>query len=129
MTVKHIDASSGFMRSEPFGLRLITSNRQYPSSAKDTTICNNWLLSLPQISELISQLTPLSGEDWHHLFEHLPCQVVGELDQDGVSYSFSINGGSWSTVTSKDTTIYFGDVTGRFKSSFITAAWNPEEEK
>ncbi len=95
----------------------------------DTTQCDNWLLTIPQVDELLGQLEPISGEDWHHLFEHLPCQIFGQVDQRGVSYCFSINGGSWATVTSHDTTLYFGDLKGEYKNLFLRTAWNPDQEK
>ena len=92
-------------------------------------MCHNWLLTAPQLQELIYKLDPISGEDWHHLFEHLPCQIIGEIDQNGAPYCFAANGGSWVSISSSDTTLYFGDLQGRFRERFIRTAWNPEQEK
>lgn len=118
-----------FDQSEPFAVRFITSNSAYPSSSGDTSLCDNWLLTIPQLDELLGKLEPIPGEDWHHLFEHLPCQIIGQVDQHGTSYCFAVNGGSWAAISSFDTTVYFGDRKGRFRDLFIHTAWNPEQEQ
>lgn len=129
MEAKKSTVAHSFNQSAPFGFRFITSNTTYPSSSTDTSLCNNWLLTVPQLYQLIGTLEPISGEDWHHLFDHLPCQIIGEIDQNGASFCFVVNGGSWVSVTSADTSVYFGDLNGRFKDLFIRNAWNPDQEK
>ena len=81
----------------------------YPSSETDTTICGNWELTKTEIKTIIQDSKFINGIDWHHLFEHLPCQVIGVISQHGQKFNMAINGGAWLTISSADTTLIMGD--------------------
>ncbi|MBK8228603.1 MAG: hypothetical protein IPK70_15690 [Flavobacteriales bacterium] len=117
-----------FSQADPIGIRFITSKATYPSSLTDTTMCHNWLLTAPQLQELIYKLDPSRG-GLAPLVRTSTLSIIGEIDQNGAPYCFAANGGSWVSISSSDTTLYFGDLQGRFRERFIRTAWNPEQEK
>ncbi|MEX1132748.1 MAG: hypothetical protein WEC15_05955 [Flavobacteriales bacterium] len=118
-----------FLHGQDFDLVFSAKNSGYPSSSKDTIRCVNWQLSMEQCSTALSKMQPISGEDWHHLFEHLPCQVVGTIDQANAKFQLTMNAGSWATVSDSFTTEYFGDLSGQSKAIFLTSAWDQSRDK
>jgi hypothetical protein len=99
----------------------------YPSSMEDTSICKSWSLSEGDIEKIFQNSKPLSGPDWHHLFDHLPCAITGRLIQNDKTYDFSINGGSWLTVSNSDTSLMFANFNNINESLFLSTAWTEED--
>jgi len=118
-----------FFPEHPFEIVIAAQNSPYPSSARDSSSCVTWRLSEQQCLAAMSSMEPISGEDWHHLFAHLACQVTGKIEQANAEFFFSVNAGSWASVTDSFTTQYFGDLKGYQKALFISSAWDPEKEK
>jgi hypothetical protein len=118
-----------FFPGHGFDIVLSAKNNGYPSSLKDTLRCMNWQMSMEQCSTALSTMQPITGEDWHHLFEHLPCQVLGTIDQANAEFYFNMNAGSWASITDSFTTQYFGDLSGQSKALFLTSAWDPSRDK
>ena len=58
------------------------------------------------------------------LFDHLRCVYTGDLIQDNQKYSFSINAGSWLTISTNDTTLYYGDRDVKLTKYFLSEPWN-----
>jgi hypothetical protein len=75
---------------------------------------------------VLAGFVPISGYDWGELFDVLPCQCVGELEQADGRFKFAINAGSWFSVQCVDTTLYFGDMDSMFKKQFISTVWSGE---
>jgi len=117
-----------FQPTAPFRVLSITRNLNAPSSSRDTSKCEGWSLTDEQCSKVLAGSSPISGPEWHHLFEVLPCQVEGELSQGGSLFGFGINAGSWISVSCGDTSLLFGDMDKRFKELFVIPVWVEEEE-
>ncbi len=100
----------------------------YPSSDTDTTKCLDWKLTKANIKEIIKASRLINGHEWHYLFSHLPCAANGQLNQDSLTYNFSINSGSWMTIGNSDTTIMLGYFDTELKRLFLDDHWKEEEE-
>ncbi len=88
--------------------------------------CKEWQLSKSDIERILKLLTPINGSQWHYEFGQYPCYFNGTLDQNGNSFGFSINSGSWLTISS-DTTLYYGDVEGKLTELFLDDKWTDED--
>ncbi|MBD79621.1 MAG: hypothetical protein CL840_11945 [Crocinitomicaceae bacterium] len=114
-----------FDRNLPFQILNLETNTNYPSSAEDDSMCEGWWLDEEYTKLVFRNSRYISGSEWHALYDHLPCQVKGELQQLETKFTFSINGGSWLSIGNKDTSAimgYFG-VSGLF----ISEAWSEED--
>ena len=116
-----------FDQNEIFKLTKVLKSNDYPSSDKDTTICIGWTLTESAIEQIIKDSKPISGPEWHHQFGHFPCRIHGKLLQDSKEYEFSINSGSWLTVSSTDTTLIFGSFKEENNRYFLSSAWTVED--
>lgn len=107
-----------FNQNEPFTLIKSSSyvDNKYP--ADDREMCEEWSLSASQIVETLKSAEPISGHEWHYLFNHYPCTMKGALEQRGDTFTYVINAGSWLTILS-DTTVYYGDLEAQFSDWFI----------
>lgn len=90
------------------------------------SICQEWQLSKTDIHQILTTLTPINGYQWHYEFGQYPCYFNGAFSQNGGNFKFSINSGSWLTITS-DTTIYFGDTEGKLTELFLDDRWTDED--
>ncbi len=80
----------------------------YPKS--DLSACENWTIEKQDLRKIMQSMKSIQGEEWHHSFDHLPCEITGELIQNNNIFKYSINSGSWISISTLDTTIWFGDV-------------------
>ena len=90
------------------------------------SICNNWQLTSAQIEQIIQILKPINGSQMHYEFGQYPCYYNGVINLLDNKVKFSINSGSWLSITS-DTTIYYGDVEGKLKELFLDDMWTEED--
>ena len=116
-----------FDQTQPFEIIKLSINSDYPSSDPDTSYCSEWRLTRTEVSRFLKDMKPITGHEWHYLFEHYPCVYRGTLEQHDQIFEFAINGGSWLTISS-DTTVYFGDTEGKFEQLFLDTVWDGEEE-
>jgi hypothetical protein len=105
-----------------FEIVSLRKTNDYPSSLKDTTICLGWTLDRQEIKKVIELSEPIDGPDWHHLFEHLPCRIIGVVKQNEQPYGLSINGGAWFTISSSDTTLMYGSFSRKNNKYFLKKA-------
>lgn len=98
------------------------------SSLKDTSNCISWKLNENILKQIIKSSDTISNQEWHYLFDVMPCIYKGTLEYDNIVYSFMINGGSWIDigVLGKDALRlgYFGE---KYKQNFLSVPWNPNE--
>ena len=106
----------------------IRKNNDYPSSMSDTTICKEWHLNEVEIKQIIEDAKTISSSDWHYLFDHLPCGIDAQLQQDNNEFDLSINGGAWFTIGSTDTTIMYGSFEEENNKFFLSSVWTAEDE-
>lgn len=111
-----------FNRKGDFTIEEIIKSNNYPSSDPDTTYCINWTLSKLEIEKIIKDSKSIKGTEWHHLFEHLPCQMHGELLQEDRTFKFSINSGAWVRIRTLDTTLVFGSFKEENNKYFLSTA-------
>jgi hypothetical protein len=115
-----------FRTKDPFDVLNMKTTSNYPSSSTDRSICNGWTLMTSEIQTIIKESEVISGPDWHHLFDHLPCSISGQLRQSSTTFEFQINGGSWLTITCGDSTQRFGYLKTDSKRLFISPPLDAE---
>jgi hypothetical protein len=118
-----------FDKSKAVEILNFRRTNDYPSSEKDTTICRSWALLGEDIEKILKTSEAITGPDWHHLFEHLPCSITGQLRQTNKTFDFQINGGAWMTISDRDTTLYFGYFKKDGDMIFISTPMDPENEE
>jgi hypothetical protein len=101
----------------------------HQSSAPDTLMCSGWTLDANEIKRIIKGIEPLDAHVWHHAYDVYPCIVDGQLKQGNIKYNFSINAGSYLTISNKDTTLLFGDEEKKFEKVFLSSRWTEEDDK
>ena len=121
--------ATNFEKGDEFAILSFKETHDYPSSETDTTICETWTLNVKDIEKIIKESETISGPDWHHLFDHLPCSITGQLKQTNRTYGFQLNAGSWLTVMNNDTTIYFGYFKQDGDKLFMSTPVNLEDEE
>jgi hypothetical protein len=115
-----------FDKSQPFEIVKSTRGLTPQASVPDTTRCNGWIVEDKAIKKIITQSEPLTGPDWHHLFNVLPCVIQGEIVQEGVTFGFEVNAGSWTYISSKDTTLMLGSFKKENEKFFLSPAITQE---
>jgi hypothetical protein len=124
------DRMDGFFDNlNTFEILDIKKNSNYPSSDNDTTQCLSWTLSISDIKIIIKDSRQINGPEWHHLFGHFPCDIKGHLKQNNEDFEFHINAGSWLTVNSKDTSIYYGSFDPKYKHLFLGQPWDEKDDE
>jgi hypothetical protein len=115
-----------FDKMNEYKIAGITKMNNYPSSATDTSICAGWDLISLEIKSIINKSEMIDGAIWHHSFDHLPCAIEAKIEQGGQSFELSINGGSWFTISSKDTTVVYGSFKKEHERYFLSPVWKEE---
>ena len=95
------------------------------SSLKDTSICKGWTVSKKDIAKVIHDSNPIDGTEWDLTFNVSPCVIAGKLKQEGNSYQFEVNAGSWIYIKCSDTTLILGNYKKGDQKYFL-AGLNPD---
>ncbi len=74
----------------------------YPSSQKDTSVCDNWKVDDQTLKEILKNSTPISSGVWHYAYDHLACSYLTEFSSNNKKYKMSINGGSWISISAEN---------------------------
>lgn len=111
-----------------FTIISLIKTSDYPSSADDTLMCINWSLSKEQARTIIRSAQVINGHQWHYLFSHLPCQAIGKIIQNGQTFEYAINSGSWITIGNQDSTIILGVFNEGLEGLFLDSVWKEEDE-
>jgi hypothetical protein len=61
-------------------------------------LCQKWKLSEADAVFFFRNATPITSEDHHALYDVMECDYRGKIDLGGVTYEFSINGGSYGEI-------------------------------
>lgn len=117
-----------FNIKEDFSILNIKKSIDHQSSTSDTTICKEWNLTETEIIKIIESAKPISGPDWHYMFDYLPCRIEGKLKQADNEFDLSINSGAWFTITSADTSMIFGDFNEKNNKLFLSNAWTEADK-
>lgn len=113
-----------FQQKLPFQLSEKYSLVAYPLPAEDTCLWE-WELSKETIKDILISFTPIDSQQWKHEFDHIPCAIKGQIVQNNQEFDYSINAGSWFSISNHDTILYFGDLDQKYKEYFITPRWKP----
>lgn len=123
------DCLTNFKTADNFELLNNKKTIDTESSETDTTACTNWTLTTNEIQTIIKDSEIISGPDWHHLFGHLPCSIKGQLKQNGTTFDFQINSGSWMTIACGDSTIFLGSFKTENEHLFMSTAMKEGDDK
>lgn len=70
--------------------------------------CARWALDRRQAETFLRLSHPITAEEQHAAFYHLPCSVKGRLQADGETWDFQINAGATATWHRGDEVKTFG---------------------
>ena len=82
--------------------------------------CNNWGLNTQQIISIIENAEQIDSPIWHYQFDVLSCEINAQIKQGGYSFDFQINAGSWFSITTNDSTVYYGSYTAEYENLFLS---------
>jgi hypothetical protein len=104
--------------------RILNASRDITnqSSARDTTMCKGWTVEKQNIATIIKECEAIDASGWHHLFDVLPCIIKGQIIQDGLTFGFEMNAGSWLYISSGDTTVLLGSFEKKNEKYFVSSA-------
>ncbi len=117
--------SSFFDTNQSF--ELIALKTEHDTTSSDYFICEGWSIESVNLSLILKTVKSISGEEQHHLFDHLPCNLVGQLKQNEKVYDISINGGAWLTISNPDTTMIFGNFDKSNNAYFLSEVQAEED--
>jgi hypothetical protein len=115
-----------FDKGKDFEILNLSRDITKQSSARDTSMCKGWTIEKENIAKILKESEPMNGEDWHHLFDVLPCVLRGQILQDGRPYGVEVNAGSWLYISSQDTTLIFGSFEKKNEKFFVSSAMTSE---
>ena len=104
-------------------INILTSfkNNNYPSSLKDSTICNKWMLSKEDIKKVITLSKKINNSQWDYAYDHLPCQYSGKLKFKNNEYDFNLNSGAWLEINYKNSIIRYGYEMNDYEKYFLSS--------
>ena len=70
--------------------------------------CDTWHVNKEAAYYIFRHAEVMSTFDLHNSFSIFACYERGKVKIDNKIYQYAINGGSWFTLSTKDTTYYFG---------------------
>lgn len=113
-----------FDKNKPFEILNFQRGITKQSSASDTNMCKGWRIKPTDLQKIIINSKVIDGQEWHDLFDVLPCIMTGQLKQNHQQYKIEINGGSWMYIFCRDTTLLLGSFTKQNEKYFISKAWD-----
>ncbi|TAE46480.1 MAG: hypothetical protein EAZ89_20055 [Bacteroidetes bacterium] len=117
---------SRFSPELPYELSELRVVVEYPASETNDSLCKGWNLSESQVRELLGAAQPITAQEQHYAFDHLPCKVEGRLSQKGQTYTLTCNGGAWLSISHQDTTLLFGHFGKTLDAYFISPPYADE---
>jgi hypothetical protein len=102
-------ATNQFNNKRPFNIISFQNEIVSNSTGTDTSKCRTWKLTEKNITDIIQHSESIDGTIWDLSFVVLRCGISGILSQDNFEYKFSINAGSFFSISNSDTTLLFGD--------------------
>lgn len=109
-----------FHHSEPFEVvsfrRGVTLEYTGPD---DTTVCKKWKIKQEDLPVIFKNSEPIDGTLLDLAFAFTTCVVDGQVKQKGQLFEYSMNAGSWFSITCRDTSLLFGDFHKRDRKFFL----------
>ena len=103
-----------------FSISNISKSNNYNVLPEENFSCKNWTLTDANIVFILKNSSPIDVSEWHHLYDHLPCQYEATLTQNDRQYGMSLNGGSWGQISTVDTNIFFSFQSDSLESYFLS---------
>lgn len=124
----NVTAKTFFDKEMPFEILSAMRGITKQSSAPDSSMCRGWNIFPGDLPTIIRDCKVTDRHEWHHLFDVLPCLINGQLEQNGHTYKFEINAGSWMTIYNEDSLLLLGNFEKQNEKYFISNAWNEDDK-
>ncbi len=118
--------SAFFDPKEPFEIVDIEKSADANSSFDNIDICTKWGLTKDEMKMVLKDSRVINGSEWHYLFSVYKCQYTGQIKQADKAYDFSVNAGSWFSVSDNDSTARYGNFNKKHDVLFIDGAWEED---
>lgn len=89
-------------------------------------ICSKWDLTEDEMEMVLKDSEVINKSEWHYQFSFFKCQYTGQIKQADKMYDFSVNAGSWFSVSNKDSTTLYGSFNKKHETLFIDRVWEKE---
>lgn len=80
--------------------------------------CKNWELNALTVKEILKRVVPITSHELHYLYYVLPCEMKGKLKINEEVFDYTLNAGSFVTLSNSDTTLIFG-IKGKATEKFF----------
>lgn len=90
--------------------------------------CKKWKLTAASIKDILKNGAPISMHELSYLYYVLPCEVKGLIEIDSALFSYSVNAGSYFTISNKDTTFFYGCNASACKKYFLMEGGDPKRD-
>jgi hypothetical protein len=90
--------------------------------------CKRWSLSAGSIETIFKNGEPINMHDFSYLYYVLPCEVKGSVEIDSALYSYSVNAGSYFTISNEDTTYFYGCNSPVCRKFFLMEGGDPKRD-
>ncbi|RPE09007.1 hypothetical protein EGT74_18525 [Chitinophaga lutea] len=90
--------------------------------------CKRWSLSAGSIETIFKNGEPINMHDFSYLYYVLPCEVRGAVEIDSALYSYTVNAGSYFTISNEDTTYFYGCNSPVCKKFFLMEGGDPRRD-
>ena len=111
-------------------LNIEKENSRIASTGEDLgEQCEKWQLSKSTIEKIFRSSKPISGPEWHYLYDVWPCDFNGTILINKDTFSFRLNAGSHLVIWNADTSLRYGCTDKKFEKYFLSKAWDPSKEE
>lgn len=91
-------------------------------------VCKDWTLNQEDVLGLLPHFKPINSVEWHHRYDVLQCAVQGTVLIDSVEYTFSINAGSYLSLSDGKGTYIYGCDEDNCEGMFLSSPWQDDED-
>jgi hypothetical protein len=110
-----------FDNHQPFEIISFTNSLNKHTTDTDSSKCNSWALTKPEIEKIIKNSESIDGTTWDLSFLVLTCTKSVSIVQSGQQFKLEINAASFFSISNGDTTVLFGDYKKSDRKYFIEA--------
>lgn len=105
------------------------TKRANSSDTRDyNEVCKDWTLDKTKVSKLLKYFKPIAGTEWDATYDVTLCRVDGKMMIDSVEYAYSINAGSYMSLSDGENSYLYGCDNDSCKPYFLTEPWHEEDD-
>lgn len=109
-------------------LNIEKENTRIASTGEDLgKQCDKWQLSKSTVEKIFRSSKPISGPEWHYLYDVWPCDYNGTILINKDTFSFRVNAGSYLVIWNADTSFRYGCTDKKFEKYFLSKVWDPSK--